>query len=424
MSRRLAALWLAVALGACVSVDDGRELDEPSGGMASVSGSGGVGGTGGGGTGGSGGGGGGSPDNPGGMGGSAHPALDVDAIFQNGCATASAEAELPQFNVLLVLDRSESMLCNPPPAQTSEQCELTPVPANPEEASKWEITRLALSAAIDMLPTQAVVGISYFSNGDECGVHSRPRIALRPRSAEQTAAIKASLASVVPGGATPLVGATILAYQHLHQAALAGELRGDSFVVLLTDGEQSEMCFDKPRCDNKESCTDLLVNEEVGKASGPGVNIRTFVIGVPGSGNARNVLSQIAVNGGTAREGCNVDAGECHFDMSTSEDAFAADLARALEQIVGRVRSCRLPLPPGTAAADRDSVNVVYSSSRGEPPRVIPRDDLAECEGANGWQYATDGKSVRLCGQACDDARDDPEGRIDVVLGCPVQGPQ
>jgi hypothetical protein len=156
------------------------------------------------------------------------------------------------------------------------------------------------------------------------------------------------------------------------------------------------------------------------------VNIRTFVIGVPGteSPEARRVLSKIAFNGGTAREGCNPEAGECHFDMSTSTDTFAADLTSALEQIVGRVRSCQLPLPAGTEETDRDSVNVVYSSSLGMPPRVIPRDDAPCDEGANGWQYAPDLKSVRLCGQACDEARDDPEGRIDVVLGCPVQGPQ
>lgn len=420
MSVRHLALGLLIALGACVSVDDGRERDMPSGGMASTGGSGGMAGVGGSG------GNGGAVHNPGGSGGGRPDfELDVDAIFQNGCATASAEAQLPQFNVLFVLDRSKSMLCNPPPATTSVVCERDPTQADLSKDSKWQITGAALSAAIDKLPPQAVVGVSYFSNGDACGVHSRPRIALRPLSREQSAAIKASLASVVPGGATPLVGATILAYRHLHDAALAGELRGNSFVVLLTDGEQSAACVDMPRCETKGECTELLVEKEVVKASGPGVNIRTFVIGVPGSESpeARRVLSQIAVNGGTAREGCNVDAGECHFDMSASMDTFAADLTSALEQIVGRVRSCQLPLPAGTEAADRDSVNVVYSSSLGVAPRVIPRDDVA-CDDANGWQYAADGKSLRLCGQACDEARNDPEGRIDVVLGCPVQGPQ
>jgi hypothetical protein len=421
-SRRLGWVALCAALHACVSVDDGRpDQEQPAGGdqagaggAASVSGAGGMAGTAG------------VPHNPGGSAGLDDPApLDVDAIFENGCAQTSEIAQLPQVNLLFVLDRSKSMECNPPPRTTSEQCETDLTRADTELPNKWEITRGALSAAIRALPSKTVVGISYFSNGDACGVHSRPRIALRPLTSEQITAVDASLSTVVPSGATPLVGATVLAYRHLHEAALNGRVTGDSFVVLLTDGEQSEECVDPRRCSDAQSCTDLLVNEEVSKASGPGVNIRTFVIGVPGSEPAVTVLSQIAEKGGTARDGCDASLGNCHFDMSTSLDTFAADLALALEQIVGRVLSCALPLPEGTEGADRDTVNVVYSSSAPDVmPRVIPRDDMPCDEGADGWQYAEDAKSLRLCGRACDEARKDADGRIDVVLGCPVQGPQ
>ena len=44
--------------------------------------------------------------------------------------------------------------------------------------------------------------------------------------------------------------------------------------------------------------------------------------------------------------------------------------------------------------------------------------------GADGWQYTTDNSKIRLCGAACETARADMGGRIDVVLGCPVEGPQ
>jgi hypothetical protein len=421
-SRRLACLALCAALHACVSVDDGRaDRDQPTAGAGagtSVSGAGGSASTAG--TAG-------MPHNPGGVGGLDGPApLDVDSIFDNGCAQTSAIAQLPQVNLLFVLDRSKSMECNPPPLTTSTQCETDLTRADMEMPNKWEITREALSAAIRALPSKTVVGISYFSNGDACGVHSRPRIALRPLMPQHIAAIDASLSTVVPSGATPLVGATILAYRHLHDAALQGRVSGDSFVVLLTDGEQSDECNDPMRCADAQSCTELLVNDEVGKASGPGVNIRTFVIGVPGSEPAVNVLSQIALKGGTAREGCDASIGDCHFDMSNSLDTFASDLALTLEQIVGRALSCELPLPEGTQGADRDTVNVVYSSSAPNvTPRVVPYDDTMPCgEGADGWQYSDGAKSVRLCGRACDQAREDDAGRIDVVLGCPVQGPQ
>jgi len=423
--RQLACVALCAALHACVPVDDGQPIrDQLTGGDSA-----GAGGTASTGTGGSASTAGtaGMPHNPGGTGGLDGLApLDVDAIFENGCAQTSEIAQLPQVNLLFVLDRSKSMECNPPPLTTSTQCEMDLVRVDMDLPNKWEITREALSAAIRALPSKTVVGISYFSNGDACGVHSRPRIALRPLMAQHIAAIDASLSTVVPGGATPLVGATILAYRHLHDAALDGRVSGDSFVVLLTDGEQSDDCYDAQRCSDAESCTDVLLKEEVGKASGPGVNIRTFVIGVPGSEHAVNVLSQIALKGGTAREGCDASLGNCHFDMSSSLETFASDLAAALEQIVGRALSCELRLPEGTEGADRDSVNVVYSSSAPSiAPRVVPYDDTMPCDqGADGWQYADDAKSVRLCGRACDEARKDDAGRIDVVLGCPVQGPQ
>ncbi len=351
------------------------------------------------------------------------PAPDVNAIFESGCATATAKAELPAVNLLFVLDRSASMLCNPPPTTASAACEATPTRADLVLPSKWEITKGALKSAIRALPPQTVVGISYFSNDDACGVHARPRIALATLAPSQVAAVEASLNNIEPSGATPLVGATILAYRHLHEAALSGRIRGERFVVLLTDGEQSEACSDPERCDSAQSCTDLLVNEEVGKASGPGVEIRTFAIGVPGSEPARGVLSRIAERGGTAAPGCDADAGTCHFDMSEETD-LASGLASALAQIVGLALRCELPLPVGADAVDPDRVNVVYSSSLGVQPRVIPRDDQSACDqGANGWQYSESAGSIQLCGAACEDARHDPAGRMDVVLGCPVQGP-
>jgi hypothetical protein len=422
-----AALAGALALSACVPVDDGRLPRELATGGTGGGASGGGGGSGAGPveTGGQGGSGGLDPANP--VGGNEAdagglPRPNVGAIFETGCATTTVEAELREVNLLFVLDRSASMLCNPPPTTDSTACEGAPERADQEIPSKWEITREALSDAISALPAQIVVGISYFPNDDGCGVISRPRIPLRELEQTQVAAINASLASITPSGATPLVGATILAYQHLHEQALAGKIRGERFVVLLTDGEQSASCSDSERCNGAVDCTKLLVDHEVGKASGPGVGIRTFVIGVPGSENAVKVLSAIAEEGLTAPADCEPDAGNCHFDM-TMEPDFGTALASALEQIVGRALTCELPLPDAEDF-EADRVNVVYSSSLGEPPRVVPRDDTKACnDGAEGWQYLPDGKSVRLCGKVCEDARQDQAGRMDVVLGCPVQGP-
>jgi hypothetical protein len=316
------------------------------------------------------------------------------------------------------------MACNPPPATSSEDCEAGGARVDPFVPTKWQITSGALVTAIRNLPKETVVGLSYFSNDDACGVHSVPSVGLSELDEGQESALRASLSTVQPGGATPIVGAVILAYRHLHRQALDGELTGNQFVVLLTDGEQSELCSDPPRCDGPQECTSLLIDSEVPKAAGPGVWIKTFVIGAPGSENAKMTLSQIALAGGTAKPDCDPAAGDCHYEL-TALDSFADGLSDALNAIaLQTVQSCELSMPSGDDEVDPTRVNVVYSPGDGSEPEVVPQDERERCDqGADGWQYTDEQTKIRLCGPACDAVRNDLGGRLDVVLGCPVRGP-
>jgi len=362
----------------------------------------------------------------GGAGRGALPAPDVDLILEAGCATTPMESQLLPSNLLFVIDRSESMACNPPPTTPSEACELEPVRANPDLPSKWEIMRDALMKAIEDLPHETLVGLSYFSNDDSCGVHAVPSVGLAPLNGPQRSTIRASLSNVEPSGAPPLVGAVVVAYRHLHEQALAREIRGNKFVVLLTDGEQSEICSDPARCEGTSACTDLLTQVEAPKAAAAGVSIKTFVIGAPGSELARTVLSRLALAGGTARPECDPDLGDCHFDMTT-QASFDTALSAALRAIAGRaVLSCELSMPrPDSGEVDPTRVNVIYSPADGSEPKVVPQDQRLGCdEGANGWQYADAQTKIRLCGPACEIVRGDRGARLDVVLGCPVRGPE
>lgn len=346
---------------------------------------------------------------------------NIDAVLAGECATASAPSRLLPVNLLFTLDRSSSMACNPPPTTDSVACEADPMRAEPREPSKWEITRTELADAIQLLPAQTVVGLAYFSNDDACGVHSTPSVPLSPLGGAQKSLVEASLAAVEPGGSTPLVGATVLAYKHLYTEAVAGRVTGRMFVVLITDGEQSESCSDPARCKGQAECTRVLVDEEVPKATDTGIG--TFVIGAPGSELARSTLSAIALAGGTAPEGCELARGDCHFDMTRERD-FGRSLREALTDIAGRAVRCEFAVPNfDGAAVDLDLINIVYTPGDGER-RVILRDDRGACDaGADGWQYNEDDTGIRLCGPSCEQVRGDPEARLDVVLGCPVVGP-
>lgn len=320
--------------------------------------------------------------------------------------------ELPT-SMLFVLDRSRSMACNLPPLQSSEACEQTPEPVDPDKPTKWQITKGALARTFDQLPAaNALLGLSFLSNNGDCGVDSTPAVGLDPLDGAQRSELKSALDTVTPDGLTPIVGATILAYHHLHQEKKAP---GNRYVVLITDGAES--CA-------PESVTRLL-EDEVKKARE--ANIRTFVIGAPGSEPARALLSELAYRGGTARSSsCKhdpdgpADQGDCHLDMTKSSD-FAGALAEALGTVSNAAQSCEFAVPP---FGDPNDVNVQYTGKSGKPVCFAPLEEQACNASANGWQFARNGDGtedksrVVLCGQACETIRKDPAARVDVLIGC------
>lgn len=415
---------VSLVVGACAASGDGSEVIAGRGGAGHAGSPVGRAGAGGGSVGGAGAGGGSGAGGTGGSAGSTPELLpNAAGILMAQCARWSKQSALLPSNLLFVVDRSASMSCNSPPTTDSATCEAMPLRASPDMPSKWEIMRDALRSALGALPEETVVGLTYFSNDDACGVHSLPSVPLARLDPRQRAALRASLDSVQPDGATPLVGAAVLAYKHLHASALEGSIRGGKYVVLITDGEQSEACSDPAQCSSATDCARRLTEVEAPKAAGEGVGIKTFVIGVPGSEPARSMLSELASVGGTARPSCDVVRGDCHFDM-TQLQAFGAALEDALGEIAGRRLDCELSLPsPEEGELDPDLVNVVHSPASGAAPRVIPQDTRAPCDdGADGWQYTADGARIRLCGATCEQLRADRGARLDVVVGCPVRG--
>ncbi len=329
----------------------------------------------------------------------------------DGCAYAEVESDLLPANILFVVDRSGSMNCNLPPLQSSQECEMSPVPADPMEPTKWSIITSALKDVFAALPAGTSAGLTYFSNDNVCGVQSMPNVGVNAMNQAQLDALTISLDNVSPKGGTPIVGATILAYKHLHQQA---QLQGNGFVVLITDG--TDTC--------EPEAIPRLVDIEVPKARG--VNIRTFAIGAPGSERGRALLSRVAWEGDTAVDSaCNwnsmvADEGDCHFDMTTSTD-FAQDLADALAQISGKALTCEFDIPasPDGQAVDLSKVNVDYYAAGGDTKAPILKDESSACDaGADGWQYNADQTKIVLCGSICDDVKADSAARVQIVLGC------
>ena len=358
---------------------------------------------------------------------------------QGGCLDQSFRSDELPASILFLLDRSGSMLCNPPEfGQSSEECEALAQTKFPDQPTKWGLTVRALRRVFEgLIDSGTSAGLAFLSNNDVCGVHSRPAVPVSRVDAGHAAALASALSSTTPAGGTPIVGGAILAYAHLHEEAgldASGGCAqqpcgaaGNRFVVLITDGADS--CPSEPfdgACAGG-TCTDFLLDHSVGDALR--VNIRTFVIGAPGSEPARGFLSELALSGGTARNGGGCtgsrgsSTGDCHFDMTSTTD-FAEDLSAALDEISGSAIGCEFPVPQLPDRAPTDNVNVQFRPGGVGAPQCIGLDEGPCGGGANGWQFGThaDGSAdlsrVVLCGDACRKVQNDPQVQVDVVLGC------
>jgi hypothetical protein len=412
--------WFA---GACGSSGDDGDGDGGKGGGGGKGGSGNASGSSSGGSSGAFGGSAGSGNGPAGAGGEGGEGTDT-------CAASKQEAELTPANLLFVIDKSGSMNCNPPEGDETlnAMCADFPRKEDPSLPSKWEVTIDALTNALDSLAEQPNVGAGLMlfpvperapdrasGRAKSCFVDGEADVTVGDLDTRNRRALGAVLDAVSPEGETPIVGATILGYKYLSEAIRAGDLEGNHFVVLLTDG--AETC--------EPGQLSALVSRDVPNARL--WNIRTFVIGAPGSEQARSLLSQIAWEGGTASStscshgGTRADRGDCHFDMTESTD-LAADLNAALQEISRtKILSCEYAVPenPDGTGVDLNKVNVTFTPGDGGDAERIPQTD-GDCDADDGWQYSPDYTKIRLCGRVCDRVQADVDGEVSIELGCPT----
>jgi hypothetical protein len=314
--------------------------------------------------------------------------------------------------MLFVIDKSGSMNCNEP--STGDPCS-KPEKANIGLPSKWEMTRDALESTFTDLSklTGLSTGLIQFPIDNYCGVLAAGKLTteIAALDSAQVTKLNTALDAVTPDGQTPLAGAGIRGLEALRQRVVSGKITGRVFMVLMTDG--AETC--------QTAALDQLA-EDVTTAR-EGFGIETFVIGAPGSEQARAFLSELAFRGGTATSskcshgGNTANVGDCHFDMTQTTD-FATDLAAALTSITDTTApTCEFDIPSG-ALVDPKKVNVTYTPS-GKPIETVPQDASHACDvDAEGWQFADGKPQVILCGDVCDRVKADPGGKVRVVFGC------
>jgi hypothetical protein len=249
------------------------------------------------------------------------------------------------------------------------------------------------------------------ADGGCTDVNNTPDVGINPVQ-QSGGPISSWLSQNGPDGNTPTLHALRNGYKILKGYSATGQL----YALLITDGEPT---LYTPAMNvgglmlpemNLACGEQADIENEVLAASNGTPGVSTFVIGSPGSEPAAPFLSQLAVHGNTGKTGCNVGAGDCHFQVGTGN--FQQDLQSALDQISGVISDCIFDLPQGDDV-DPNFINVKVEGASGDV------EILKDPSHQDGWDY-TDGTQtkIQLYGPACNQYKDQKGNTITIILGC------
>jgi len=332
-------------------------------------------------------------------------------------------------DILLLVDRSTSML-DPVDGHTPTVDELgTCSEANYAPAGGltfttwWDEAGGAVAAAavtnqarvnqgLVLFPGPGIVGIGHVDNQELCqGSITDP---------QQSVELNPSTAAAIQTELEDEANAPIctMGMSNLGQALdFAGNVLGlsdagpDAIVIVTNEGPNCNLAL--PRCDEAdctmdiEYCDGTLATIACMDAAGVTQQIttlntedgvRTYVVGIPESGDYAATYDAMAVAGGTARDGT----------PKYWAPASAAEITAALEEIIGSEQSCVLGL--ASVPSTTTDVNVIVD---GTP---LVRD------AADGFAYDSAKRAVELLGQACLDYLAGSITEVQFLAGCPPFG--
>jgi hypothetical protein len=330
---------------------------------------------------------------PSGTGSEQAPNLGLDPGMANGPGSQDTGCGQQSFNtarrpaeVLLVLDRSASML---------DDINGDEVGAN-NPASKWALTVPALTQVIQETTSGVDWGMKMFPDGNRAGECSTASITdtihvpIAPMNGGTV--VCAINAAAAEGDGTPTGDALNSAVRYLNSL----QTDNDKYIVLATDGEPS--C--SPGGNDGDSARPYAV-QAVNAAVAAGIPV--FVIGVATTkASATQALNDMAIAGTVARKDPNPLATRYYLANTTPE------LVASLRAVTGEIATCVFPLSKPPPVPDNIGVRVSGSLLNRDPNR------------ANGWEYTgTDLRAVEVFGDSCNAIKAAAADTVEIIFGCP-----
>lgn len=337
------------------------------------------------------------------------------------CGVGTATANLKPVNMLVMFDRSSSMLECTDGSSNDEPC---------ATETRWESATSALNqffqspeaaglgVALRFFPHDLPAAGCFGADGGACDAQACSQVLVdmarlsadpAPADAQEEALAAAVTSSVpiraVPGtntGGTPISAALEggLLFASAYQAENPEER---TVLVFLTDGQPNGCVED----------FDAISEIAAGALASSGVP--TYAIGLTdsnGGGVNQDDMNRLAEAGGTVES----------FFVSDGATA-AADLLRTLNAIRGDAIACDFPLPSATEEGmpiDPQLINVSYTASSGTGTELGLVGSAAECTTEQAWYY-DDPKAptrVMLCPAACETVTADDGAAIRILAGC------
>jgi hypothetical protein len=330
-------------------------------------------------------------------------------MVDGACGGTMMKASARDANLLLVLDKSGSMLQKP----------------DGFAVKKWDAVKVALRDALTPVKGKISLGLAMYPNdttasGDACAMPSGSAGVTVPVAADSVDKIIEAVNGAMPSGATPTAKALASALDYFTNGS-GKDLKGDKYVILATDGgpncdssitcgaetcttnidgscDTGGNCCDPSR--SKISCLDdkgVIGQIDALKAAG----VKTFVIGIPGTEAYKSYLDQFAEHGGMMSSG-----GDTKY-YSVSAEGGVAGLTSVFSLITGElITTCKIALD--TTAPDPSQINVYVDE------KVIPQG------GANGWDYDPASNTITIKGATCDQVKTKGAKVISVSYGCPT----
>lgn len=315
---------------------------------------------------------------------------DSDGDSDTGCEEVAFPVAGHPPDILILLDRSNSMAVGSP--------------------SCWSTVTTALTSITADMDPLINFGLMVFPYGaTECAPPSgTPEVAIVEE--ENAAAIATTLGGLGPdGGGTPTTAALNAAATYL--SGLADE--STKYILLATDGGpncssdaglQCPACqttqLDGVSCYTHNDCLDdvqaILLAEQIHMEMG----IAIYVVGMGGVLDSvyLEVMTEIAAAGGTG-------------DFYPADTP--ADLTAALDEIAAEAVACEFTVDWDAlgegVSTDQDLVNVFADDE------IVPYDE--DCSDGFGWQWI-DADTIGLCDGLCEQYKNGEISEVTASFGC------